>query len=174
MLHVTLKAPLNTYLVDLLNGDEWNGGDGYLNEDEENSAMNTLPNAFPYITPSSPCPTNYTNAESVRPAPLTGHISPILLAFGLWCESTSISITEYRRLQEVWRISSMNGTQDENLDALQLPEKLDTLKRKVRTQLPMLRLMRKLIKVTIEKQPNLPPGEKSNTRLRIERKAWHY
>jgi hypothetical protein len=46
------------------------------------------------------------------------------------------------------------------VNTLQLPKKLDTLKKRVRGQLPMLRLMRKPIRVAFEKLPALPAGEK--------------
>jgi hypothetical protein len=62
-------------------------------------------------------------------------------------------------------------------NTLLLPKKLDTLKRRVRSQMPMLRLMRKPIQVAFEKLPTLPAREKhkpGQPRLHIERKTWHY
>jgi hypothetical protein len=90
------------------------------------------------------------------------------MAFGLWCEILSISQTDYIRLQEVWHMAlCSNSTIGEN--TLQLPKKLDTPKKRVHSQLPMLRLMQKL--------PTLPAGEKQKPGqqpLRVVCKTWHY
>ena len=114
-------------------------------------------------------PSDCTDTEFVQQAPLKGRISPFQLAFGLWCENSSISRSDYRRLREVWQMALGPGAGDTQ----QLLEKLDTLKKRVRSQLPMLRLMRKPIVVSLENQPTFPAGEKGD-HARIERKTWHY
>lgn len=122
---------------------------------------------------SSASSSDSTDTESVQQAPLEGGISPFHMAFGLWCEKSSISRTDYTRLREVWHMAlSLNRTIDGN--TLQLPKSLDTLKKRVRCQMPMLRLMRKPIQVAFEKLPTLPAGEKHKAgqqRLHIERKT---
>jgi len=85
-------------------------------------------------------------------------------------------------MREVWNMGKemvlmpFGGDVDQEAYAtLELPAKLDTLKRMVRSHLPMLRLMRKPITVTMEKQPSLPAGEKKELpRIQIQRRTFHY
>lgn len=72
--------------------------------------------------------------------------------------------------------SDHEGQEDEGaLDPIQtLPSKLDTLKKQIRWHMPLLKLFRKPLAVTIEKQPSLPQREKSMERQRIERMSWMY
>lgn len=56
-----------------------------------------------------------------------------------------------------------------------LPLKLDTLKQQVRRHIPLLRLLRKALTVTYEKQPSMAERRKGvRQRVQIERLAWQY
>lgn len=100
------------------------------------------------------------------------------LALGLWFEKSGGTRAEYVRLREILQLSqpSTGGNdEDDYLNPVQtLPLKLDTLKRQVRWHIPLLRLMRKPLPVTIEKQPSLPQRQKGVQRQIIERMAWQY
>jgi len=66
----------------------------------------------------------------------------------------------------------MKHTLSADIGKFDLPAKLDTLKRQVRGNLPMLKLFRKAIQVRIEKQASLPPTEKQSAS--IDRRTWIY
>ena len=103
---------------------------------------------------------------------------PLHLAFGLWFEKSGNSRADYARLREILQIpkpSAENITPDLEDPTHTLPKKLDTLKRQVRRHIPLLQLMRRAIKVTIEKLPSLAEKQKGRRqRERIERLAWQY
>jgi hypothetical protein len=109
-----------------------------------------------HSSPSAPSET-----ESIQQPTANDVVSPFHLAFGLWCEKSSVSRTDYKRLREVWELGQRITTLSDDDEALlSLPLKLDTLKRIVRSHLPLLRLMRKPITVRIDKQPTFPSKEK--------------
>jgi hypothetical protein len=71
----------------------------------------------------------------------------------------------------------MDTTDEDNEDQskLHLPNYINTLKRQVRSHLPMLRLLRRPITVTLEKQATLAAYEKGkSTRITIIWQTWHY
>jgi len=71
-------------------------------------------------------------------------------------------------------IAESEGDQQE-LERLHLPLYIDTLKQRLRSQLPMLRLLRRPITVTLEKQVSLQALEKGKpARMIITRTTWHY
>jgi hypothetical protein len=88
---------------------------------------------------------------------------------GLMFEKSGASREDYVRFREVINLSQ---TIAGSANPIELPAKLDTLKRHVRGHLPMLRLLRKAVPVLIEKQPSLPAKEK--TLQRIQRSSWLY
>jgi hypothetical protein len=180
-LSVPQEVPFEMYLADLSESEDGEAENnnaenkGTENDDAEDYEMSEVDNNYYNMSAENGVSaedlqgsqfSDYIDAESIQ-QPRKGKMSPFHLAFGLWCENSSISRAEYRRLREVWSMA-----QADTEDTL-LPKKLDTLKKMVRGQLPMLRLMRKPIAVTLERQPTLPAGEKA-TQLRTERKAWHY
>jgi hypothetical protein len=83
-----------------------------------------------------------------------GPIKPLVFAIALWLEKSGCTRSDYTRLRE---ILAMNHTLLRNEGLFEMPFKLDTLKRQVRGYLPMLRLLRKAVKVTFKKQPHYPP-----------------
>jgi hypothetical protein len=97
-----------------------------------------------------------------------GPIKPLIFAIALWLEKSGSSRSDYTRLRE---ILAMNHTLLGNEGLFEMPFKLDTLKRLVRRHLPMLRLLRKAVKVTFKKQPSLPARQKQ---MHIERMTWLY
>lgn len=115
-----------------------------------------------------------TDTDSIRRDAPSTRISPLTMAFGLWAEKTSISRTDYVHLREVILMAQAHREDDE--EYMQLPLKLDTLKRQTRANVPLLRLLRKPIKVNLTKQPTLPRGSKParDARTLVEKTTWHY
>jgi hypothetical protein len=72
----------------------------------------------------------------------------------------------------------LNFTQSLNPggEVIDYPLKLDTLQRLVRSSLPLLRLLRKSVPVTLSKQPSLPMKQKRNMQAAtiIHRASWLY
>lgn len=179
------QAPFDLYTADLPSDDEEPSPASAEGEHEAEEPQNQ-PTFDLQPAPSSPSSSYHTETESVREAPAYGRMSSAMLAFGLWCERACISRSDYGQLREVWILR--DGTTippsaqdaDEDRKSEQLPMKLDTLKRRVRAQLPLLRLMRKPISVRIEKMPSMPASDKTphnqsrRGRVTIERKTWHY
>lgn len=65
----------------------------------------------------------------------------------------------------------LGNRREENFD---LPRKLDTLKRIVRSHLPMLRLLRKAVRVSFKKVASMPAQEKVQGHVTIQRVTWLY
>ena len=84
-------------------------------------------------------------------------INTFTLAIGLWLESSGCSRQDYTHLREVLALQHTLSRVDTPLN---LPLKLDTLKRYVRSHLPMLRLLRKAMPVVFKKQTSLPEQQK--------------
>ncbi|RDW84612.1 hypothetical protein BP6252_02202 [Coleophoma cylindrospora] len=161
------QVPYALYIADLSDDDDDDVevDDGIYNEHE------TQPDDGPLL--GSDSASEPSDIEIIQHRVSDEPIPPFHLAFGLWCEQSSISRSDYRYLREVLQMgNSMNMLRID--DTMLLPRKLDTLKRLVRTRLPMLRMLRRLINVVIEKQPTLPSGQKSEQRIRITRQTWHY
>ena len=135
---------------------------------------------------SQPSPTPSHEAEAVIEKGGQDTLPPPLhLALALWFEQSGCSRTEYTRLREVLQLTraaagtDTNSNKDldetESQDQIQsLPLKLDTLKRQLRRHMPLLKLMRKPLRVIIEKQPSLPQRQKGKRPQRVERLSWQY
>src|SRR5438045_2531539 len=83
-------------------------------------------------------------------------------------ERSGATREDYVRFREILNLAQLvteSGTR------LELPGKLDTLKRRVRGYLPMLRLLRKAVPVIVE-QPSIP--EQGKRHVSIKRKTWLY
>lgn len=189
---VTLLQHLNDLDLDLDSDSDSDSGSGAQSAAQsaaqspiQSPARSTTHEADSQASPSPSSPT--PSYEIVHQAAGKGELPPPLhLALGLWFEKSGCTRAEYVRLREVmqlWKASphgvSSDGDSDvsnnEILIPIQtLPLKLDTLKRQVRSHMPLLQLMRKPLTVIIEKQPSLPQGEKKAERQRIERQSWMY
>ncbi len=107
--------------------------------------------------------------ESIQQPVLREPLSALYIALGLMFERSGATREDYVRFREVLNLAQLvteSGT------PLELPGKLDTLKRRVRGHLPMLRLLRKAVPVLVEKQPSMPEQGKSD--VQIKRKTWLY
>ena len=142
-----------------------------------------IPNEPPSSAQRSRSPSQTPSVESVVEEGGQDNIPPPLhLALGLWFEKSGCSRAEYVRLREVMQLQkpsvnpSADPSADDELEPTQtLPLKLDTLKRQVRRHIPLLRLLRKALPVTIEKQPSMAERKKGvRQRLQIKRLAWQY
>ena len=105
-------------------------------------------------------------AERVQNKASSIESTPFIIAIGLWAEKSGISRLDYVRLRELLQLIEQ--------PSINLPAKLDTLKRRLRTYLPMLTLMRKALPVLIAKQATLPSGEKTGGTTHIHRMSWQY
>jgi hypothetical protein len=157
------EAPQELYLIDLL---DYDSDDNTPGADIQSLPTSDIISESHEPPISSPIP-SISDGESVLNTHSKIPISPIYMAFGLFCEKASISRIEYKYLREVWAMGQ--GDPDHTI---LLPVKLDTLKQAVYTQLLMLQLKRKPIIVTFLKQPTLPSKQKASKleRIRITRK----
>ncbi len=112
---------------------------------------------------SSPSCLSSSSAEAISHTISTAPIPPLHLALGLQAEKAYASRQDYIRLREIFQLA--NGQEA-------LPAKLDILRKRVRSHLPMLSLKRKPILVTIQKQPSMPVRDKGLGTIR--RNAWLY
>ena len=89
-------------------------------------------------------------------------------------EKSGCSRTDYTRLREIFELRKGDLLEDMEIEDEEpaLPIKLDTLKRRLRQQLPLLKLMRKAITVNMEKQPSMPSRDKNLGH--IIRDVWIY
>lgn len=110
-----------------------------------------------------------TPPESIRGPTLREPLSPLYLVLGLMFEKSGTSREDYVRFREVINLSQLITVSG---SPLELPAKLDTLKRRVQGNLPMLRLMRKAVPVLISKQPSMPASDKKAGL--IQRNSWLY
>ena len=69
------------------------------------------------------------------------------LALGLWCTNTGTSRAEYSALLEVLKLLDQDVIN-------RLPSRVDTLKRRVKEQLPLLELRKSTVPLAPEKQPS--------------------
>jgi len=118
--------------------------------------------------PQSSQPPPTTPPESMYQPIAREPPSSLLLALSLLFKKSGGSRQDYVRTREVLQLSHSLINPDVPLE---LPAKLDTVKRIVRANLPMLRLLRKVIPVTIEKQPSLPAQQKTKRRIMIHRQS---
>jgi hypothetical protein len=167
------QVPRSLYTADLDSDEELDDDEG----DEEVSLVTSPPSSLPRTSSPPPPSSHDTDTESVQNVKSKGPLSLLLMALGLWCEKSSISRTEYRQLREVWEMAqAIGGIQAENNEMLRLLLHLDSLKRSIYGYLPMLRMLRKPITVTLEKQATMPEKTKNpkEQRTTITRQAWHY
>src|SRR6266516_6488970 len=113
------------------------------------------------------------SVESVTQPVSSTPISIHLLTLGLQFEKSGSSREDYVRMREY-----LNFTQSLNPggEVIDYPLKLDTLQRLPRSSLPLLRLLRKSVPVTVSKQPSLPMKQKRNMQAAtiIHRASWLY
>lgn len=146
-----------------------------LNADLSDSEDSVADSEYPPSTPSPYSARSESQEplssppESIQQPPAREPPSPLILALGLLFEKINASRQDYVRTREVLYLAhSLADSQS----PLQIPYKIDTLKRQVRAYLPMLRLLRKAVPVVIEKQPSLPSREKG--KIQIQRQSWLY
>ncbi|KAL8960366.1 MAG: hypothetical protein Q9193_002916 [Seirophora villosa] len=161
-------APKATYLLDLSDSDS--DSDADIQPDSDIKAHRNVPSTS-LSTPSSSKPSSgassrassrASSVEVIHPLPTDRPLPPIHLALGLWAEKSAISRQNYARLKQVFSLVTDHP----------LPTKLDTLKRLVRHRIPMLRMMRKAIEVTIQKQASFGRTEKKKSIVR--KTSWMY
>lgn len=101
---------------------------------------------------------------------------PLHLALGLWFEKSGTSRLDYTRLREVMQLTQVPivDAEAEDNPVYTLPYKLDSLKRQVRRHMPLLRLLRKPLPVTVQKQPSLSARNKKSDRQQLSRMSWQY
>ena len=139
------------------------------------------------VRPRSPSPT--PSHESVVQTGGSEILPPTFhLALGLWCEKIGLSRMSYvmhREVVSLLKASAAEQQEDRSASELaealgedvieSLPLKLDTLKKRIRRHMPLLKIYRKALPVIIHKQPSIAAKLKGNyQRQRIERMAWQY
>ena len=117
----------------------------------------------PFPQASSPSLLETPSVEIMEPSISTRPIPPMHLALRLWFEKCGASRQDCTRLREIIHLAT---------EEMELPANLHTLRKRVRTHLPMLRLMRQAIPVVFEKQPSLAVRDK---KMDVVRKtSWFY
>ena len=111
--------------------------------------------------PSTSSPSPSASPETIGARYTARPLAPLVLAMGLYFEKSGESREDYRRLREILQLLSTPPFTP--VDMTSLPRKLDTLKKQIRQHLPMLKLMRKAIMVSVEKQASFPAQQKKTS-----------